>query len=246
MTQIAELNSRVLFGLGGLPPEWINLLDIHNAVVQQHSVLLNTARVSDVNVLLSITGEFSPSDYEPYDITNLIGNGVPSFVELYSSEFGWLPIRAINVVNLPTARIQNEECCAFYGDESNGLRQYVQFSFAASESCRIRYDKDSAPFQAENYSALPTHIAEYVVLLAQNSLIPKIKLRAMANAKRSNLDLKKVQFYSSILDGLYVQNLREIEPLKRLFEVWAFRDKSSQNSAAAKRFTPAGRRLYGE
>lgn len=240
---LAELNSRVFFGFGDLPSEYLSASDVHIAVTQKHSVRLNLSRISDINVLLSLTSEFSPSD-QPLDITNLINKGVPSFVETLSESGGWQPIKVINIGDLAECRKIKDLACAFYGDESNGLRQYVQFSITPPAKCRIRYDKDTTPDLFTSISSLPFHVAELIVLEAMNFLIPKIKLKMLTNMNRKQQTQKDIQPYLNVLDDIRMQNMVDIEPLETLWKTWAFRDRMGQNSNQAKRYIPLGRNLY--
>lgn len=242
-TLLAELNTRVLLAFADMPQEYLLLHEVHDAVVQKHSIRLNLARISDINVLLSVSPEFMPND-EPYDITALISNGTPSFVEMNSAD-GWQRVNVVNVADIADAKNSGITACAFYGDESNGFRQYVQFAFNPSANCRIKFDKSDSPGSIYNTSSLPAHVVDLIVLEAVNQLIPKIKMRVINNMNRKQQTTKDVQLYFNALDSLVRQNMADIENLEKLWAVWAFRDRGAQNNVQTRRRIITGRDLYG-
>lgn len=243
-TILAELNSRVFFGFGdSLPPEYLPLVDVHNAVTQKHSVRLNLSRISDINVLLALTSDFTAST-DPIDITNLVSKGVPSFVETYSDSDGWQPIKVVNIVNLSASKDAGETACAFYGDESNGNRQYVQFANPPDGHCRIRFDKDNAPDLLNNTSALPNYVSELIVLEAMNMLIPRISMRVVNNQQRKKQTTQDVQLILGVLTNMRQQNTIDMQDLLNLWKVWAYRDRAAQNATETKQPIPLGKNLY--
>ena len=119
---IAELNSRVCLGLKSAA-EYLELDDVHNAVVNHVNVRTQFSRVSSINVLLSRSSEFTPTS-SPYDITSLIGKGVPMFVEtradVLENAGWWRPIRVVPLVQLTEYAQMGTLACAFEGREPDG------------------------------------------------------------------------------------------------------------------------------
>lgn len=236
MTTLAELNDRVYMELGAAE-EFAALDEIHNAVSQKHNVRVAMSQMSSVNVLLGVSAEFTPTA-TTYDVTALIGKGVPSFLEMEGDSSvlspRWSPIRIVNINQLEYYAQMGVMAAAFYGEDAGDAEteavQYVQFTSVPGGPCRIRFDKDSQRIALTNNIQLPDNVADLIVKEAQNLLIPRIKL-AITMRIRQDPALKDLAAdIKNDLTEIYAQNVVDIEPLKNLWKVWAFRDRANESS----------------
>lgn len=233
---LGQLDNRVFQGLAAAA-EFLSLEDVHNAVVQRLNTRTMESRTSDINVLLGTSAEFTP-DAVPYDVTSLIGKSVPCWVEtkgdLLNGVQYWYPVRSVNQSDLNDYARMGAFACSFYSEESTGdvLQpvQYISFTFLPVRACRIRYDRDNQRTALDADIILPDNLSELIVLEAQNSLIPRIKL-AMGMRLRSDEEGRRdAAAISQSLQEIYLQNVVDIKPLDAQWKVWAFRDRAAQDS----------------
>lgn len=240
-TSFAELDFRVLTGLGTLPAELCDLKDAHNAVVQRVGMRTNQVRQADTNIRLSKSSEFYINSTEPQNISSYLGNGDVSFVEYFNGNNFEL-VKVVNLTLIADFINSGELVCALYSDESN--QTYIQFSIAPIGAVRVWFDANSLQKNMNsNASAIPDVLGELVVLEAQNYLIPRIKLKITMSIKRlfdMGFDTKGM---IAALDSLYAQNLGDIGMYEGQFNVHAYRDRGTQGKT--KRRIPRGRDLYG-
>ncbi len=245
---IAELNSRVFLSLEPAA-EFLNLDRIHNAVVQKLNIRTMQTRMSDINVLIGLSDEFTPTA-SPHDITALIGKGVPAWIEaktiVPSGPDWWQQIRVVNLSEINNYQAMGALAAAFYGDETASSTaqptQYVAFSYLPNAVCRIRFDRDGQRTDPDSDMILPDNLAELIVREAQNDLIPSIKM-AMAFRKRNDDELAKIApDLLAALNEVYMQNEKTIKDLDALWKVWAFRPRDVQTSF--NKPTPSGANLY--
>lgn len=236
MTSLAELDSRCFLGLEAAA-ELMSVNDIHNVVVQRLNSRTMQSRTSDINVLLGTSDVFTP-DATPYDVTTLIGKGVPAWVECKQNVVDevtwWTPVRICNENQLNDYRALGAFACAFYGDEEDSdteqPTQYLEFTYLPVRECRIRFDRDGQRIALDADIILPDNLAELIVLESQNSLIPRINA-AITTRTRRDADLRQyAKELKADLMGIYAQNLVDIKPLDAQWRVWAFRDRSAQQS----------------
>ncbi|HXG82654.1 MAG TPA: hypothetical protein VNI84_01380 [Pyrinomonadaceae bacterium] len=243
---LAEIDSRTLLGLGDdLPVEWCSLDDVHSAVVQKNSVRTMQTRFSDTNVLLSKTKDFR-AGANPVDVTSMVGNGVPAFVERLVGD-DYVPVRVVNIGQLSNYENSNAIVCAFYSEDARDaggeVKRFIQFNNAPESFCRIRFDSENVGVSIGDQSALPDALTELIVLEAQNYLIPRVKLKIARNLSRNENERKDAQYITSMLDAVYMQNIIDIKPLAKLWEIYAFRDRNSQGQTT--RPIRSGRNFYG-
>lgn len=248
---IAELNSRVYADLP-LSEEYADVIDVHRSVVQKLNVRTSFSRSgSDINVLLSTTAEFTPTTRD-YDITALIGKGIPAWLECKYNDLGvsdtFLQVRIVNLSELGDYRTAGIFAAAFWAEESTVVgtpaTQYVSFTDIPNSPCRIRYDKDGVRQTLADISALPDHVSDLVVKEAENVLIPRIKVKLAMDMRRNGDLQKSAGIILQTLDGVYQQNMMDIEPLKKLWEIWAFRARNAQTNF--NKPTPSSRGLYAD
>ena len=246
---IGELNARVFLDLD-LAKEYCDIIDVHRAVTSRLNVRLGFARAgSDTNVRLKTSSEFTPTALQ-HDITALIGNGTPAWLEMQDTADDFFPVRIVNYSQLADFMNNGIMAAAFWAEDAdvnsaNEPVQYVSFSYLPTGACRIKYDLDEEKLLVAQVSALPDGIAELIVLEAVNSLIQKKIKPKMAVDLRGNEELRKdYREIVAALDGMFAQNLLEIRDLNALFIDWAFRSRDVQTSF--NKPTPSGRNLYGD
>lgn len=245
---LGEIDNRVFMGLAAAA-EFMTLEDVHNATVQRLNARTMQSRSSDINVLLGTSETFTP-DETPYDVTSLIGKGVPAWVEIQGYIVNeiqqWYPIRVVNMNQLNDYQRIGMPAVAFYGDETSSSTaqpvQYMAWTYLPTRPCRIRFDRDGQRTALESDIILPDNVSELVVLEAQNSLIPRIKF-AIAMRMRSDEEGRKIAGgLASALDGIRAQNEIDMVPLFTQWKIWAYRDRAAQTSFNLP--TPAGQALY--
>ena len=244
---IAELNSRVILGLGlGFAlPDFCSLEEIHNAVVRRLSVRTAWTELGTPNTAGSMSAEFTPTVVQ-YDITALIGKGSPLWIELKVDD-RWQPVRVVNQTELSDFYAQGAFACAFYAQDSategSDLTQYVEFTFIPSAAVRIHYRRDLIRISMVDKSALPDEIAELIVLEAEQTLIPRIKMKMAMNMNRNEKSRQDLQPVFSAIEGIYMQNVVDIAPLLRLWTVQSFGEKGQAKSF--NKPTPRSGGFYG-
>lgn len=235
-TSLAELDSRVFLSLAPAA-EYVDLNMVHNAVIQRVNVRTMQSRNSSVNVLLGTSDEFTP-DTVDYDITALVGKGIPCFIErrnvVQDNVSWWQNIRVVPLSQLNDYVSMGAFACAFYGDETTSETaqptQYVKFTFLPAGVCRIRFDRDSQRTSLNSDMLLPDNLADLPVREAQNDLIPAIQLAIQMDMRR---DEAGRQFSSGIvaaLQNVYAQNLMVIKELDALWRVYAYSDRSKESN----------------
>lgn len=246
--QLGELNSRIFVDLP-LVDEYCSLDDVHRALVRKYNIRLAQSRVgSDKNVLLSTSAEFTPTSVT-HNVTALIGKGEPAWIEMQTGTGQYYPIRIINYSQLADYTALGEFACAFWAEDSDVVSiepvQYVTFTFQPSAACRIKYDRDNVKAGLGDVVMFPDYVADLIVLETQNELIARKILPKMAiDLRRNEEGRKDVREIKEALNGVYKQNLIDIEDLKRLWEIWAFRSRDAQSSF--NKPTPSGRNMYGD
>mgnify|MGYP003649536137 CR=1 FL=1 len=233
---LGELDSRTMLGLASAA-EYLDLSDVHNAVVQRLNALTMQSRTSDVNVLLGTTDEFTPTE-ALHDVTSLIGKSVPCFVETYVNTVNeisyWQMVRVVNINEIDYYRNMGAFACAFYGDETSSETeqptQYLQFTFLPSKPCRIRFDRDGQRVALNADIILPDNLSELPVLQAQNSLIPRVKFKIALDLRRDKELRLIAPMITAALGDIYMQNMVDMKPLDAQWRVWAFRDRAAQSS----------------
>ncbi len=245
---LGDLDNRVFMGLAAAA-EFLALEDVHNATVQRLNARTMQSRTSDINVLLGTTEEFTPTE-TPYDVTSLIGKGVPAWVEvkgyIVDSIQQWYPVRVVNMNQLNDYQRLGVPAVAFYGEESAGdtaqPTQYMAWTYLPNNAVRIRFDRDGQRTDLEADMILPDNLAELIVLEAQNSLIPRIKLAIAMRLRKDEEGRKLAGGLMAALDGIQRQNLVDIVPLDTQWRVWAYRDRAAQTNFNLP--TPKGQTLY--
>lgn len=233
-----------------LADEYCSLDDVHRALISKLNVRLSQSRSgSDKNVLLKTSDTFVPTTVE-HNITALVGNGVPAWIEMYDSGAeGYFPIRVVNLSQLAVYYDMGTLACSFWAEDTTALDgtaavQYVTFTYLPSGRCRIRYDLDFVKDRLAQTSGLPEHVEDLIVKETENALIQQTIKPNLTLDLRGNEELR--QDYAAIvktLDDYYQQNVLDIQPLVKLWEIWAFRSADAQTSFTKP--TPSGRGLYG-
>lgn len=246
-TSFAELNSRLFMELEAAA-EFLQLDKIHNAIVQVHNIRAMQSRFSSVNVLLALSEEFTPTEVV-HDITTLINQGVPQWIEVESDTDEWIPIRVVPLVSLQDYRIIGTMAAAFegldqsYKGDDEGVTQNIHFSYLPSGACRIRFEADHERTALSGNMVLPDHLADLIIKEAEQQIIPRIKL-AMGMRMRRDEELKSIlDVVLGALNEIYAQNERDILNLLSLWKVWAFRNRSTSPNFTKP--TPSGRNFYG-
>lgn len=245
---LAMLDDRVFLGLQPLG-EYLTLPEIHSAVVARLNVRTMQSRSSDINVLLAVTDPFTV-DTIPYDVTNLIGKARPAWVETLSDPIDnfdrWFPVRVVPLAQIGDYIATGMFACAFHGEEpDNELdqpTQYLTFTYIPGNSVRIRYDRDSQRTELASDILLPDNLAELVVLEAQNSLIPRLANRIAMGLRRDADGRKDAGLIIGTLNAIRDQNLIDIVPLKKQWEIYVYRDRATETSFD--KLTPSGSNLY--
>ena len=250
---LRELDSRVFMGLAGAA-EFLDLEDIHNAVVQELNLRTMQSRSSDINVLLGTTEIFHPTDRE-WDITALIGKAVPCWLETRSNNIdnganngtiGWQVVRVVNLHNLNEYRQTGAFACAFHGDETDSPTaqpiQWVSFTYAPNRDCRIRFDRDDQRQELDSDIVLPDNLSELIVLAAQNRVIGRIKFGMAMRIRQDPTLAASAPLLLGGLDHILKQNMADMLPLIQQWKIWAFRDRAAQTNF--NKPTPSGRGLY--
>ncbi len=245
---LAELDSRCYLSLAPAS-EYIDLAMMHNAVVQRVNVRTMQSRNSSANVLLGTSEEFTPDDVT-YDITAMIGKGVPCFLEnravAQDNISWWQNIRVVALPQLNDYMSMGAFACAFYGDETDSATaqptQYVKFTFLPAGVCRIRFDRDTQRTALDADMLLPDNLADLPVREAQNDVIPAIKLAIQMDLRRDDALRKDAPGILAALNDLYAQNERVIKELDALWRVWAYTDRAKE--ANFNNPVPNGQWLY--
>jgi hypothetical protein len=245
MITIAELIGRMYLDLPGVE-SYVHPTDAHRAIVSKLNVYLAFARQgSDLNILLKTSQPFIPADLL-VDVSALY-TGTPCWVEMLGPDGGYYPIRSVNLSQIQSYALLGDMACAFWSEESidgSPAVNYVQFTFVPNTTCRIRYDQDTALMLLANSIQLPDHVADLVIFEAENSFIPKLKLKIAMDMRRNEEARQDVGMIMGTLDEIVARNKEDIPQLRRLWEIWAFRDRGTQNDFTKP--TPTGRMLYGE
>lgn len=247
-TALAELNDRVYLEMGEIASDFLQPEVVHNSVVQAHNLRASQTRLSSVNVLLATSSQFTPATLQ-YDITALIGDGVPAFVEYLDSDgVSWLPMRVIPITSLADYAAADVLAAAFSAEESAtaGVEpiEYITFTFLPPGAVRIRFDRDLVRKLLTDDSLLPDHVSELMVKDAVCFSIPRLKIEIDLRSRR-DADLRGMkESLKGSLDDMRKQILEiEAPPLIALWKQWAFGDRSAQG--AFNKPTPSSRGLYG-
>lgn len=242
---IAEIDSRVLSDLD-LPSEWLSIDAVHNAVVQRLNVRTMQERFGNANTLLSKSTEFTPTVLQT-DITSLVSKGVPAFVEYQVNEV-FTPMRVVNLAELDDYYRASRMACAFWAEDTvtvgSEAVQYLQFSILPVTPCRIRYDRDAVKLRMSDKIPSLDSLAELIVLEAENSLIPRANTKIAMNFIRNEQERKDGQLIVSLLNGIYEQNVLDMKPLIRLWEVAVWGERGTETDFD--RLVPSGRSLYSD
>lgn len=242
----AQLDSKVYQRLGGLPPEWLPLNLVHTMVVQAANIKTLETRISDSNIELSTTIAFTPTALI-HNITSLIGKSIVAWVE-QDLDGVYYPIEVVGLAQLTDYSNVGRLVCSVWSEAATSVGvqpiQYIQFNFVPTSPLRIRFDTETVKESLADVSSLPDDFQDLIVMKAENSCIPRIKLNASLNLLRSE---DRRQDYGAILnalDGIYAQNVIEMRDLEAAWKVWAFREKGLQTPFT--KATPTGRSLYGD
>jgi hypothetical protein len=244
-TSLAELCSRIL---GSLPlaDEYCDLPDVHRELVSKLNLRLSQSRSgSDKNVRLKTSDSFTPATVQ-HNITALIGDGEPAWIETIDDDGNYYPIRVVNLSEL--IYYEGSLACAFWAEDTTAETatepvRYVTFTQVPSAACRIRYDLDFVKDKLAQVSGMPEHTEDLVIKETENALIQKVIKTKLALDLRGNEEVR--QDYRAIvdsLDGYYKQNMMDIPGLVALWKIWAFRNPSTQTSFTKP--TPSSRNLY--
>lgn len=245
MAILAELVDRTFSGIASPMPEICSLPQAHDAVVQALNVRLAFARHSKSNAAGSVTPEFFPNAIT-YDITEMIGGGVPVGCEVLEEA------RYVAVKHFPLDRLPENPLdivgygCAFerQTNEITGeTRIFVRFNVVPQQAVRILYNSGAVVKDLEQSAQIPESVTELIVLEAQNILIPRINLAISMNLSRNENERKDAQLIIASYNAIFVQNMQRIEPLKRLWEIWAMK---SRQPNIGRLHTPRSSRLYGD
>lgn len=222
-----------------LAAEYLDLSTIHSTVVNRLNELTMFSRSSNENVLLGTTDEFVP-DALDYDVTDLIGKGVPAFIEQKGngqddgSLLSWANIRVVPLSQNNEYRQMGALACSFYGSEGASdtaqATQYVKFTYLPGNACRIRFDRDGERTSLQAVPLLPDNLSELVVLKAQQTLIPRIKSALAMGLRRDKEFAPFARDVMQTLSEVYAQNAVDIAPLYALWKIWAFKDRSQEDS----------------
>ncbi len=240
----AQLNDRVYLELS-MAAEFLQLDVIHNAVIQAHTLRVAQSRNSSINVLLGVTAGFTPTT-KRHDITALIGKGIPAWIEFQEGS-DWTPMRVVNLAQIADYEQLGIQAAAFEAEESGSSTtepiQYVNFSLTPSETFRIRFDRDTYRLNLSENILLPDSVAGLIVKEAENSIIPKIKMSIDTRCRNDKALAQIAKGLKESLSEVYAQNTLEIRDLKRVWHVWAFRDR--RGDVAFTKPTPSSRGMYG-
>lgn len=245
---LSELDSRCYLSLAPAS-EYIDLSMMHNAVVQRVNVRTMQSRNSNANVLLGTSDEFTP-DVNPYDITDLIGKGIPLFIEtrwVAQDEISWWQnVRVVPLAQLNDYVTMGAFACSFYGDETASdtaqPTQYVKFSFLPMGVCRIRFERDSQRIALDSDMLLPDNLADLPVREAQNDLIPAIQLAIQMDRRRDEAGRESADRIVAALNNVYLQNEKVIREMDALWRNWAYIDRAKEANFTNP--TPNGSQLY--
>jgi len=233
MSTLSELDWRVYEGLEAAQ-EYLDINAVHNVVIQRLNARTIQSRSSTANVLLTTSDEFTPTSVL-YDITSLIGKSVVAFIETKWTQQSnlevWRNIRVVPLNQLNDYIAMGALACAFYGEESDtDVTQYVKFSVIPGGVCRIRYDRDGTREGLDSEILLPDELSELIVLEAQNSLISRIKLKLSMGLRRDAEGRTDAKMIWEALNDIFVQNLRDAEPLYAQWKLWAFSDRAKEDN----------------
>lgn len=244
-TSLAEINDRVYLELE-VVGEYLSVDKIHNAVIQRHNVRVAQSRMSSVNVMLGVSASFTPTE-TTHDVSALIGSGVPAWLETYSDDDTWVPVRIVSLVQLSGYAQLNVLAAAFYATEADSdtteAVQYVDFSVLPGAACRIRFDRDRVRTNLVENAQLPDSVIELIVKEAQNMIIPRLKV-AIDVRCRKDKELREIaRDLKQSLTEMQMQNTLEINrDLIPLWMVWAFKDRA--NESGFTKPTPSSRGMY--
>ncbi len=247
---IAELDSRVFLGLEAAG-ELLDLDNIHNAVVQKLNIRTMQARSSDLNILLGLSDEFTPTA-SPYDITSLIGKSVPAWVETKSTVLNgvdwWYPTRIVPFSQFNDYQRMGKFAVSFYGEEADSdtdqATQFLAFTYLPAAVCRIRFDRDGTRKGLDSDMLLPDHFAELIIMEAQNVIIPRLKLKLNMGLRRDEEGRKDAEAIREALTEVYMQNKMDIVPFEAEYKIWMYRDRSAQTNFNNP--SPSGRSMYSD
>lgn len=232
---LAELDSRTFLSLAPAA-EYLDLSQVHNAVVQRLNIRTMQSRVSTIHVLLGTTDEFTV-DALDYDVTALIGKSTPCFVEQRWVEqdtlVSWQNIRVVPFAQINDYRNMGLLACAFHGSEPDNnteqTTQYLRFTFLPGGGvCRIHFERDGQRTGMDTDILLPDNLSELVVREAQNDIIPTISLAIQMRSRRDKEGEKWASGIIQTLTGMYAQNTLIIKDLDALWRVWAFTDRAKE------------------
>lgn len=239
---IAQINSAVYVGLGSPDASVCSMVDIHNAVAKAVMLLTKQMRASDTNQPISVSSSFLITS-SPQNVTTYIGKSTVAWLERQEGS-RWKPVRVVPKAFLENYNDSDIPAAAFYSDEEN--RTYIDVSFPVGVDSttiyRIWFDTDAVATTRATAVLIGDSFLPYVVMLAQNSLIARIKLK-LAEQIENEEERKLLAVKLDAWNGLVAQNALEIPAWQRLWKREIHRNRTAQTQDRLPR--KSGRALYG-
>lgn len=226
---IAQINSGVYQALGSPDASLVDPLQIHYAVRNAVMLMTKQMRAGDTNQPLSISSSFLPTA-SPFEITSQM-SGEKSTVAWLERQEGtrWKVVRVVNRAFLENDYDANLPSAAVYSDEQN--RTFIAFSTVipptSTQNYRVLYDKDPVTVTKATEVLIPDSFAPYVEMLAQNSLIPRVKIQ-LAERIEDEEQRRIIGLQLEAWDGIIAQNALDMQEWRRLWKSHIHRQRTAQ------------------
>lgn len=241
---IGQINSAVFFGLGQPDASICSMPDVHQAVRNTVMLLTKQMRAGDTNQPLSVSGAFLPTA-SPFDITSYL-SGEKSTIAWLERKEGtrWKVVRVVPKAFLEQYYDADLPAAAIYSDETG--KTFIELSVVvASDSTqqyRVWYDKDPVTTTRSTEVLIPDSFEPYPVMLAQNSLIARLRLK-LAEQIENDEERKILAVKLEAWDGIVAQNLIDMRDWRPLWKTYLHRNRTAQTQDRLP--NKRGSHLYG-
>lgn len=177
--RLAEIMSNVYFLLGQPPKEWLEVPELWYAVKMVSAKYIESIQQSDQNQIIS-SEEINFENEQEYDLSAVVGRGVPAWIERKSGDTSWKMVPIVNLHNLENEKNQGRQSCSFYGNVYGSF--IAKLSYKSTEIHRLWYDPEQAfDLKQDSESVLPRNFNRMLELEVGVFTLPTL----MNNAVRT-------------------------------------------------------------
>lgn len=225
--RLAEITSDVYLNLLGNPPkEWLALRELWYGVKSISAKYIESIQQSDQNQIIEFE-EFQLNHERQYDLSAIVGKGVPAWMERRTSDQDdWEIIPVYNLHNLEKTRTQGRKGCAFFGDIYGGFQ--VRFTYADNAFHRIWFDPESAfDLTKDDDSILPRNFNYMLQLEVAQFVMPTLMDNAVDKSS-PNKPISAEKFRTWNLKMASWE--KQLQDWKPKWETWLKRSRGAQTS----------------